>query len=455
MHNDPVPADKGPRSLPLLPEGAATQIVAFRHGQAVTRATFLSDIAAVAARLPDARPVLNLCNDRYVFTVALLAAVSRGILSLLPNSVVTETIASVRAREPDLLCLSEQATAPFDLPHLHIDLDRVPAENCTAMPQIPADRIAVCVFTSGSTGTPQPHYKSYASIVATTAAEGRHLWRHTGGPCTLVGTVPFQHMYGLESTIFLAIMSGGMLSSARPFYPADIAAALAGIPAPRMLVTTPFHLRTLLEAQIELPALAGILCATAPLSRELATQAEAQLSAPLLEIYGATEVGQLATRRPTVAECWEVFADVHLTQQDGLTWASGGTLVQPTALGDVLEILDESHFNLLGRGSDMINVAGKRSSLAFLNNVILRVPGVRDAVFCMPFDDEAGRLAAFVVAPGVDAKTIRHSLRAYVDAVFLPRPIVFVDALPRNATGKLTTAALDELIATHFGTPHP
>jgi acyl-coenzyme A synthetase/AMP-(fatty) acid ligase len=59
------------------------------------------------------------------------------------------------------------------------------------------------------------------------------------------------------------------------------------------------------------------------------------------------------------------------------------------------------------------------------------------------------RLIAFVVAPGVAPESIRAALRTRVDAAFLPRRIVAVDALPREATGKLTSARLAALAVAH------
>ena len=55
------------------------------------------------------------------------------------------------------------------------------------------------------------------------------------------------------------------------------------------------------------------------------------------------------------------------------------------------------------------------------------------------------RLMAFVVAPGLDGAAILAALRRRIDPAFLPRPMRFVDELPRNATGKLPREALDDL----------
>jgi acyl-coenzyme A synthetase/AMP-(fatty) acid ligase len=175
----------------------------------------------------------------------------------------------------------------------------------------------------------------------------------------------------------------------------------------------------------------------------------------LIEIYGSTETGQLATRRPTVRLEWDAYAGIALSQTDGTTIANGGHLEQAYELNDVVELLGPARFRLLGRNSDMVNIAGKRSSMGYLNHILTSVPGVRDGAFCLPARNAVGdisRLAAFVVAPQLSSKAILAALRAHIDPVFLPRPIVFVDRLPRNDTGKIPAAAMDALIALHL--PH-
>jgi acyl-coenzyme A synthetase/AMP-(fatty) acid ligase len=104
---------------------------------------------------------------------------------------------------------------------------------------------------------------------------------------------------------------------------------------------------------------------------------------------------------------------------------------------------------LRGRRSDVVNVAGKRASLASLNHHLLAIPGVQDGAYLVP--EEKGvavsRLTAFVVAPDLSARTVLDELRRRVDPVFLPRPLYFVARLPRDATGKLSREALLRLAA--------
>jgi len=97
----------------------------------------------------------------------------------------------------------------------------------------------------------------------------------------------------------------------------------------------------------------------------------------------------------------------------------------------------------VGRGADLVNVAGKRASIGDLNTRLCRIDGVEDGVFFMP--DEGQRMTAFVVAPGLNDADLLRALGRLIDPVFLPRPLFFVTSLPRNETGKLTRKALVDL----------
>jgi acyl-coenzyme A synthetase/AMP-(fatty) acid ligase len=235
----------------------------------------------------------------------------------------------------------------------------------------------------------------------------------------------------------------------RPVYPADVFDALDALPRPRALVTTPVHLRTLASETSPAPAVDIIVCATAPLTPQLAARAEAHFAAPLYEIYGCTEAGQVATRRTVETPEWQALPGIRLRQDEQGTWAHGGHVHQEILLNDMIELRGRRGFLLHGRNADLVNIAGKRTSLAHLNYHLNSIEGVRDGVFVVP--EESGesvpRLTAFVVAPGVAREAVLDALRTRIDPAFMPRPLTFVAALPRNDTGKLPRAALQALAA--------
>lgn len=444
-------------TLPLLPDYQATQTIAYRQQQAVSQAEFLRDVLALAERLPATNHVFNLCRDRYWFAVALFAGISRGMVNLLQNSTAPENMALLARDYPDAICLCDQATAPVaQLPQILVpEATAVAATSAAplAMPQIPREQCIVRIFTSGSTGRPQAHAMNFWRMHSCALAEAQRMWQTAGAACSVLGTVSPQHMFGLEATVLLPIFGGGAFSAKQPFFPADVATALAELPEPRLLVSTPFHLRKLMDSDVVLPRVSAVLSATAPLSLELAREVEARLGAPMVEIYGSTETGALATRRPTQGTEWETYAGISVVQDGEQTLACAEHFASPQTLGDVLELHSPSRFALLGRNADMVNIVGKRSSLAYLNQLLQGLPGVLDGVFCMHTDkgdDDKQRLAAFVVAPGLSSASLLATLRLHVDPVFLPRPLVLVEALPRDSNGKLTAAALAQLRSSHL-----
>ena len=433
-------------ALPLVSGFAPGAAFAYREGSAIPVETFLGDAAQLAALLPARRHLLNLCADRYRFAVGFAAALLRGQVSLLPPNETPDVIARLASQYPDLYCLHDRADVP-DALHAMPFPDRL-ARVATALPvpQLPSAQLAAIVFTSGSTGRPLPHAKTWGSLAGVARAEIEILRLGERQGMALIGTVPPQHVFGLEATVLMVMQGGLALHAGRPFFPADIRAALAALPRPRGLVIAPAHLRVLLSEPEPLPAADFVLCATSPLSPELAAQAEARFGTQLHEIYGCSESGGIASRRTAAGNEWRAMSGVTLRTDDKATWVRGGHVETEVALADVIELRGGGRFLLHGRTADLVNIAGKRTSLAHLNYHLNSIDGVRDGVFVVPEQrgEEVARLAAYVVAPGLSRQALMQALRLRIDAAFLPRPLRFVERLPRNALGKLPRQAMSE-----------
>jgi acyl-coenzyme A synthetase/AMP-(fatty) acid ligase len=443
-------------SLPLVSHASPDSIIARRADGAVTLRQFLAEVRQLAARFPAGSHLLNMCSDRYRFSVGLAAAIVAGKVSLLPSTHTPEVVRQIKDFAPDVFCLTDDDRCAVDLPRLRYPVMGASQADAFAIPQIDSEQRIAVVFTSGSTGIPQPHPKTWGALVGSVQAEALRLGLLHTTPCTLIGTVPPQHMYGFESTVLMAWLSGNALSHAQPFYPADICQALAAVSAPRVLVSSPLHLRALLDAGLALPEMSLVVSATAPLSAQLAQDIEARWNAPLMEIYGSTETGLIATRRPTQGTEWQLLPGVTLVVDGDGVRACGGHIETPTAMNDRIEPIADERFLLHGRIADLVNIAGKRHSLVGLDHLLNTLPGVVDGAFYMPDEvrlDHVTRLAACVVAPGMQASSLLAALRERIDPVFLPRPLLLVDALPRNSTGKLPRAALQELFQTHMRKP--
>jgi acyl-coenzyme A synthetase/AMP-(fatty) acid ligase len=428
--------------ISLLRPGDLKAPFAARGGLVVSRAAFLRDVAALAALLPDRRYVANLCRDRYRFAVGFAAALCRGQITLLPPSQARGPIAAVLSSYDDAYSLCDEPQDGWAYPMFTYPALAAGDLGPVSVPEFPADRIAAILFTSGSTGLPRPHPRSWGLLVSSALAAGEAIGAAGLAGASLVGTVPHQHSYGLESLVVLAWQHGLLLRAEMPFFPADIVALLAEVPRPRILVTTPVHLRALLAESDDVPPVDLLLLATAPLALDLARVAEAAFAAPLFEIYGCSEVGQLAARRSVQTELWQCLDGITLRQDAEGSWACGAAIAVETLLADVIDLADPAHFRLLGRMADQVNIAGKRSSLAYLTAHLLAIDGVEDAIFLLPDEPSTERLAALVVAPHLTEAAILAALRVRIDPAFLPRPLRRVDRLPRDALGKVPRAAV-------------
>ena len=435
--------------LPFLRPGHPQDPIAWRANQVITRQQFLRDLGALLPRLPDRPYVLNHCDDRYHFLVALAATCLRGQVSLFPSNRVPEVLAQLKQDYPGMYCLSDQE-APEEAALMEMcTYDTGGPAVAHAEPAFPAEQRVAIAFTSGSTGVPKRYPKHWGGFVHEARIAGMRLGLDAVHGGQLLATVPAQHMYGFVYSVILPAQWGYTLGAERPFYPEDIRRALAARPQPSILVTTPVHIRACVLDDVHLAPLDFILSSTAPLDAGLAARAEALFHTTIQEFYGSTETGAIASRRQAHGALWRTFDDIRVAPVDEGFRIETPYLPEPIILGDQVEVLNDHKFLLHGRNSEIVKIAGKRVALGELNRLLLSVEGVLDATFFLPSAEEGvrePRLTAFVVAPGCTREQILDALRTRIDPVFLPRPLRLVAVLPRNATGKLPRGNLLQLL---------
>lgn len=416
-------------------------VIVRRGTQPVSVGEFLTEAANLGASLVDGMPVINLCDDRHAFLVLMAGALSRGCTSLLPASRAVDIVDEVARAWPGAQRVDDASggvkggsvTTPY----------RMPDPGVTAL----------IGFTSGSTGVPTAHPKSLRSLALSTERNAAALRHAIGDPAAfpgIVATVPPQHMYGIEMSVFLPLFAGFPVHARRPLFPADIADALRDMPRPRILVSTPVHLVALVDSGISLPPIDLVVSATAPLDQAHAAWIEEFTGARLLELFGSTETCVIASRRTALEAAWTPMAGVRVESVTEGSRVFAPWFDEPVLLQDHFVHDPDGRLCLVGRASDLIDIAGKRASLADLTARLRGLRGVLDAVFLLP-EDKTGRrvarLAAFAVAPTRTEADLLDELRRSCDAAFLPRPLMLVDRLPRNASGKLERSALLAMLA--------
>lgn len=435
-----------------MTEGSEREEALLWRGAApLSRDALLRDAAAISYCLPANRYVVNLCEQRETFLLLFVAAMLAGRTQLMPAARGETALAELYTDYPDSIAVTDDDIRGWRaVAAAHADpIMLVPDEE---------NRLVMIGFTSGSTGKSQAHPKRWRALANSARLNSAAIRAVLGVPETqplsVIGTVPAHHMYGIELTVLLPLFANMSLHGERPLFPADVAAVLAQPARPRILVSTPLHLRALAESGLEFPELDLIVSATAPLDPALARLIETRLRAPLLEMFGSTETCVFATRRTAQQDVWRIYDGITLEAGAESTRVSAEWYERPQQLQDLLERRGANGFVALGRNSDLVEVAGKRASLADITRRLCAVPGVADAVAFQSETTAAGvanRVAALVVSRGVSARQIAESLASSLDAVFVPRPLVLVDHIPRDAVGKVSRAKLLELTRTQGG----
>jgi acyl-coenzyme A synthetase/AMP-(fatty) acid ligase/3-hydroxymyristoyl/3-hydroxydecanoyl-(acyl carrier protein) dehydratase len=357
-------------------------------------------------------------------------------------------------------------------------------------------RKLVTVWTSGSTGEHQRHAKTAGQLFAEALILAEHfglagagLGGEGAGRVRVVGTVPSHHIYGLLFTVLVPLVSGGSFSRETPLHAGVVRATLIETHAD-VLVSVPAHLRALRILDVgQLPPLVRVFSSAAPLPPDTAKLLWVRFGLSVTEVLGSTETGGIASRvsgpeigqidqadtQAMQARVWAPLPHVHIAV-DG----SGRLLVdspflppegpRPWPTADRIELVSHvshvshvgshvSHvgtsscFRHLGRIDGVVKIGGKRVSLAEIERRLLEIRGVEDAaVWVVEVGGARGsETVAMVVAPGLSPEHLRAELRRWLDPVVIPRRLRLVDALPREANGKLPRRRLQEA----FEAPKP
>lgn len=417
---------------------------------------------AFAGRLPLGATVCNLCDSRVGFLVTWLAALRRGCMQILPPSggrsdvfeilksaarsvVVVDDPASGAAWSGAAPCFHHAPKPPSTCP---------PDSELAWLRDADADTSVVRLYTSGSTGAPEPQTRTLAQLFRGAHVLAARLDEEVEGGVRSLGqiicSVPPQHMFGLETSVMLPLVTGIPVHGRKPLLPADVHAAFSDSALEGAWVATPLHLRALARSSLTLPRCRLMLASTMHLSAALAEQAEKFGGAPVMEIYGSTETGVVAMRRTAREVSWRPVEGVSIEPCDSGTRVRGTHFPSPQLLADGVEPDGGGGFMLLGRQGDLIKIGGKRASLASLNRVLEDLPGLTEGTFYLPLPNSGmQRLVLIHAGPPLDRVATHRWLRSHIDPLFLPRAIIRVERLPRTGTGKLPRAALDDIYAVH------
>ncbi len=465
---------------PTADEPDAIQVA----GQATSRAHLVEAAGAVAAEIAGAPAVAVHAAAGLETVVAVVGGMLAGVpvVPVPPDCGPSERDHVLRDSGSAIL-LAEDADVWPDcgVPVLPIDAfarAHAPASGSASIPEPSPDAAALILYTSGTTGAPKGVPISTSAIAADLDALA-DAWQWTADD-TLVHGLPLFHVHGLVLGVLGALRTGSRLvHTGRPTPTAYAAAAAA--PASANPGTLFFGVPTVWSRLCAEPSSAKALCAarllvsgSAALPAPVFAELEALTGHRAVERYGMTEtLITLSTRagdpnrRPgTVGHPIDPVSTRLLAEDGSLITPDGETVgelqVQGTTVfsgylgrpeataasfthdgwfrtGDMAVIEPDGTHRIVGRAStDLIKSGGYRIGAGEVENALLAHPAVREAaVIGIPDDDLGQRIAAFVVADGVTEAELIDFVARGLSVHKRPRSVRFVNALPRNAMGKV------------------
>jgi malonyl-CoA/methylmalonyl-CoA synthetase len=324
----------------------------------------------------------------------------------------------------------------------------------TASPEDPAQ----IGYTSGTTGAPKGAVLSHGNLLANSEALER-AWRWTAGD-RLVLALPLFHAHGLCNGLHGTLLAGASAVILPAFDPDAVLDAARDHGATMFFgVPTMYHRLVRSPRVAELGRLRLCVSGSAPLPADLHRELEAATGSVVLERYGMTETNMLVSnpydgeRRAGTVGFALPGVEVRLADDDGVEVRGpnvfGGYWQRPGAdaeaftadgwlrTGDLAERDEDGYLRILGRSKELIITGGYNVHPREVEDVLAAHPDVTEvAVVGVPSDEWGETVVAYVVGrPDPDA-LLAHAA-AQLAPFKRPREIRYVDALPRNALGKV------------------
>ena len=341
-------------------------------------------------------------DDSYEFFAALAGLWRLGKRALVPSNNLPATYAQLATFTPHF-------AGDFPLAGV-ITPTSTTATPFASIPLPPADNAALVLFTSGSTGAPQPVSKSFAQLEAELdALESR--WGTQLAGASIASSVSHHHRYGLLFRLLWPLCAGRPYVVAERNYWEELAEDVRRY-QPLALVSSPAHLSRIPALEWpEQAQIAAIFCSGGPLALEAALGAKAQLGQPVTEVYGSTETGGIGWRSQDKSSVWHCLPGVEVAlASDSLLQVRSPHLADDNwyITSDRASLEADGSFTICGRADRIAKVSGKRISLSEIERLLERQPGVAQArVLLLP--ERGERLGAVVVLDNAGNKPVSYT----------------------------------------------
>ena len=352
-----------------------------------------------------------------------------------------------------------------------------------------ADDLASIIYTSGTTGRSKGAMLTIANLLSNAETLAK-AWAFGPSDC-LIHALPVYHVHGLFVATNTVLAAGASMHLLPSF---DASEVLRLMPQSSVLMGVPtFYSRLLREPELG-PEAAGamrlFISGSAPLSPEIHAQFRSRTGQAILERYGMSETGMMTSnpycgeRRPGTVGFTLPGIDLRIADQaTGREAAQGevgmievrgpnvfkGYWRKPEltagefredgyfVTGDLGRFDEDGYLWIVGRDKDLIITGGLNVYPAEIEAAIDAMPGVAEsAIIGVPHPDFGEGVTAVVARESgveLDEQAIADVLEPQLAAFKRPKRIFFLDALPRNAMGKIQKNQLRESYQRAYETP--
>ena len=308
------------------------------------------------------------------------------------------------------------------------------------------------LFTGGSTGKPKVWSKSPRNLLA----EAFYLKEKfdLSAKDLFLSTVPPYHIYGLLFSVLVPFVAGAKVLSDIYKFPQEIISTTNKHKA-TVLVSVPIHYRSLKVESLYAPSLKVAFSSSGVLNRSDAIHFQNKTGLGITEIYGSTETGGIAARSISEhTESWKP-ADVVKWKISGKRLSIKSPFISAEmekdpdgfcVTGDEVQPDKDNRFILLGRADGIVKVAGKRVDLLDVQNKILTLPTVIDAlVIALPAEKGRESVIAAVVACKLNEHQLKKLMLEKLEPYAMPRRIKIVSSIARATTGKIDRGKIEQI----------
>ncbi|MBQ4833479.1 acyl-CoA synthetase [Pseudoalteromonas sp. MMG010] len=324
-------------------------------------------------------------------------------------------------------------------------------------------------YTSGSSGVPKAIDKKFNALLLEVKVLCEKFADQIDNTM-VVATVSHQHIYGLLYKILLPLYANLDMCLQNFEYPEHLLHFITqnNDKSKRYtLISSPAYYHRLVQDNVLTPLAKQLSCCFSsggPLQPTAANLLHEQFGFAPVEVLGSTETGGIAWRQQCKNKYWQAFDAIKLQLDEQQRLVISSPYVNDAQwyqTDDTAQILDEGCFILLGRADRVVKIEEKRCSL---DEIMHRVnqhhyidesyvlllehndnPNKRNEIACVLALNPQGLAALEKLGKFKFSQLIKQHLKAYFEALVIPRKFRYLPALPFNSQGKLEKTQLEKL----------